>query len=300
MRAIKPIFIILILLIGNGCAEKPQVQTGKAGCPTLPPDGMECIPGGFYKLGTNRTDFKKELYELSAFAEHTVELSPFFIDRYEVTTEEYQRCVVAKKCNAVRSNYPQMRGAKQPQLKANWFEATAYCKTQGKRLPTEAEFEAASRGPQGEDYPWGNEPANCTRAVIKDEHGRGCPHMKDAKGFVPTPERFKDAGNTWEVGSRPIGRYGLYDMAGNAQEWVSDWFVDSLEKCGSACTEKNPKGPCAGKEKCTVSKQKLVKGGAWYWGQMSALAAVRRPYFPENDPPHHFGFRCVKDASVKN
>jgi len=96
------------------------------------------------------------------------------------------------------------------------------------------------------------------------------------------------------VGSRPAGRYGLFDMAGNAQEWVSDWFVASLERCGAACTGTNPRGPCQGAASCSVSKQKLVKGGSWFWGPKSALAAVRRPYDPKNDPPHHFGFRCAK------
>ncbi|MBV6493573.1 MAG: Hercynine oxygenase [Turneriella sp.] len=289
-------FLIVVNLSLLSCAENPKSLQGGVACPKVIPNNMACIPGGMFKLGTNRSDFKKELAELSAFKEHTVELSTFLIDKYEVTTEEYQACVAEKKCTQARSNYPQMRGAKQPQLKANWYQASAYCKAQGKRLPTEAEFEAASRGPEGEDYPWGNAVATCAHAVIKEAAGRGCPSMKAQKGFVPTPERFADSGNTWEVGSRPAGRYGLFDMAGNAQEWVSDWFVDSLEKCGSACTGKNPQGPCAGKDDCIQSKQKLVKGGAWYWGPMSALAAVRRPYIPKNEPPHHFGFRCVMEV----
>ncbi|MBN8220244.1 MAG: SUMF1/EgtB/PvdO family nonheme iron enzyme [Spirochaetes bacterium] len=276
---------LLALLLA--CSPKAAQREGGGDCPKEIPAGMACIPGGTYTLGTNRKDFKKELPELTAFAEHKAELSAFLIDKYEVTTREYQACVGAKQCSFTQSNYPHMRGPAQPQLKANWFQADAYCRAQGKRLPTEAEFEAASRGPQGEDYPWGNEPATCERAIIQEQEGRGCPSKKAEKGFLPTPQKFEHTGNTWEVGSRPVGRYGLYDMAGNAQEWVSDWFVESLAKCGAACTGRNPQGP-------GPTKQKLVKGGSWYWGPMSALAAVRRPYEPKNDPPHHFGFRCAK------
>lgn len=286
------------MTVGLVCAPKSSTpSTAASGCPKDIPAGMSCIPAGTYILGTNNTDFKKELAELTAFPEHKVELSAFLIDRFEVTTAEYQLCVRQGKCTFTQSNYPQMRGEKQPQLKANWFQASAYCRAQGKRLPTEAEFEAASRGPEGELYPWGNEPATCERAIIQEKEGRGCPSKKGEKGFLPTPEKFASTGNTWEVGSRPVGRYGLYDMAGNAQEWVSDWYVESFARCGAACSGHDPQGPCAGAETCAASKRKLVKGGAWYWGAMSALAAVRRPYEPKNDPPHHFGFRCVKSVS---
>ncbi|NUQ37579.1 MAG: SUMF1/EgtB/PvdO family nonheme iron enzyme, partial [Caldilineales bacterium] len=131
-------------------------------------------------------------------------------------------------------------------------------------------------------------------AVIRDAGGRGCARM-DGPGKNETPARFAHTGNTWDVGSRPAGRYGLFDMAGNAQEWVSDWFAPTLARCGSGCIGHDPKGPCQGADKCAPFRLKLVKGGAWYWGPISARAAARRPHVPHNRPPHHFGFRCARD-----
>lgn len=272
---------------------RDHTESAPVACPAVLPQGMSCVPGGEFLVGSNQKDWARENPELSAFAEHRVTLSTFLIDQFEVTTEQYQACVKSGSCTAARSNYPHMRGARQPQLKANWFQAAAYCSAAGKRLPTEAEFEAASRGPTGEVYPWGNEVANCQLAIIADRTGRGCAGHS-GEGKLPTPARFAKTGNTWNVGSRPAGRYGLFDMAGNAQEWVSDWFSPTLKACGEACAGRNPRGPCAGAMRCPGFTRKLVKGGAWYWGPISARAAARRPYGPKNSPPHHFGFRCAK------
>lgn len=289
--------IALALLAGLAClwlSCRPLDAERFKECPDDPPPDMGCVPGGRFVVGSNATDWKKENPELSSFAEHTVTLTTFLIDRTEVTTEQYQACVAAGRCTAQRSNYPHMRGARQPMLKANWFQARDYCRFRGKRLPTEAEFEAASRGPRGETYPWGDEIATCRLAIIKDSTGRGCKGHA-GKGINPTPAKYDHTGNTRDVGSLPPGRYGLYDMAGNAQEWVADWFAPDLKRCGDACLGINPLGPCDGADRCPGFKQKLVKGGSWYWGPISARAAARRPYWPKNSPPHHFGFRCVMD-----
>ena len=225
-------------------------------------------------------------------------LSTFLLDQFEVTTREYQECVRSRNCTSAISNYPQMRGLDQPQLKVNWFQARDYCQKKGKRLPTEAEFEAASRGPEGEVYPWGNQKADCERAVIFTHLGRGC------------TQAFGKNGNTQRVGSRPAGRYGLYDMAGNAHEWVNDWYEKDYKKCEEDCLvqdireyprslprqepQRNPKGPCQGKDECPGYAEKSVKGGSWYWHWDWARASKRRSYLPLNDPPHHFGFRCAR------
>ncbi len=264
-------------------------------CPEQVPDDMSCIPGGRFLLGSNATDWKQENYDLSAFKEHTIVLSTFLIDRYEVTTEQYQACVSAGKCQPQHSNYPHLRSARQPQLKVTWYQAKAYCEAQGKRLPTEAEFEAASRGPDGDIYPWGNAVATCQYAIIKDETGRGCKGHR-GKGWHATPERFQATGATWDVGSRGPYRYGLFDMSGNAQEWVADWFAPTLEACGEGCRGRDPKGPCDGADHCPGRHEKLVKGGSWYWGPIAARAASRRPHVPENNPIHHFGFRCARSV----
>ncbi len=294
----KQIFIPVLLLIFpiiTQCQPLHPDEESTIPCPFSVPPEMSCVPGGNFLLGSNLSDWKQENYDLSAFPEHRVELSTFLIDKYEVTTQDYQACMAMGKCERQWSNYTHLREPLQPQLKANWYQAKQYCEAKGKRLPSEAEFEAASRGPDGEMYPWGNEPATCEHAIIKDETGRGCKGHR-GKGWHPTPPVRAATGATWDVGSRPVYRYGLYDMAGNAQEWVSDWFAPTLKACGKNCSGKNPKGPCNGAEKCSGFDEKLVKGGSWYWGAIAARAAARRPHFPGNSPPHHFGFRCAKSV----
>lgn len=294
LASAPPFFLLSILLsFWSSCAPAMSRPSSGGDCPSDVPADMACIPGGRFLLGSNETDWKKENWDLSSFAEHTVELSTFLIDKYEVTTEQYQACIAAGRCERQLTNYPHLREPKMPQMKVNWYQAQAYCKAQGKRLPTEAEFEAASRGPDGEAHPWGNAPATCEYAIIKDETGRGCKGHK-APGWHATPESFRETGATWDVGSKGPYRYGLYDMSGNAQEWVSDWFAPTLEACGAACTGRDPQGPCAGADHCPGFDEKLVKGGSWYWGPIAARAAARRPHFPKNQPIHHFGFRCAK------
>ena len=245
-------------------------------CPRAVVKGMACIPGGEYIVGNNSEKWPDEK------PKHRVLLSTFLIDIYEVTTAKYQECVKERNCSHARSNYKHMRGGQHPQIKVNWYQARDYCRFLGKRLPTEAEFEAASRGSEGETYPWGDQEADCSRAIIFTLLGRGC------------TEQFADIGSTQAVGSRPSNRFGLYDMAGNAHEWVHDWYEKSYTKCGENCMGKDPKGPCNGRDHCPGYAQKVVKGGSWYWNWEWARASKRRAYPPENSPPHHFGFRCVR------
>lgn len=213
-------------------------------------------------------------------------MQTYYMDIYEVTYGDYQACVKEKKCPRSHPYYNDYDRPKQPMVGMTWYNASQFCKALGKHLPTEAEWEKAARGPDGNVFPWGNEMADCTRAVIFDKTGRGCGTPKKP----PNPEK----GRTLEVGTRPVGAYGLYDMSGNAWEWVADWFTSSWAKCGKACQGPDPKGPCGGKEPCDGFTQKLVKGGSWYWPPHMATAVWRRPHFPNNkNPYHHFGFRCA-------
>ena len=237
---------------------------------------MSCISGGKFFIGSNSSKWRDEN------PLHKVFLSSYLIDQFEVTTKEYQQCVKKNICTSAIANYRQMRKDDQPQLKVSWYQAREYCQKKGKRLPTEAEFEAASRGKEGDIYPWGNKEADCLKAVIFAGDGRGC------------SDSYGKKGSTNKVGSRKVGRYNLYDMAGNAHEWVNDWYEKDYQKCGKNCLGRNPKGPCQGKDDCFGYEKKSVKGGSWYWGYEWARASKRRAYFPHNKPPHHFGFRCAK------
>ncbi len=245
------------------------------------PDEMACIPGGVFIRGTDEGDE-------NARPRADVWVQTFWMDKNEVTYAEYKACEKAGKCPKSGPQYVDFDRPKQPINGVSWFDAKAYCEAQGKRLPTEAEWEKAARGTDGRLYPWGDEEATCELAIIKGKtEGRGCGLEK--KGKKP------DTGRPWEIGSRPPNQYGLYDMSGNSFEWVHDWYTRSYAECGAACEGVNPRGPCDGADECPGYKHKTVRGGSWYWPAKNATTIFRRAHVPNNQPFHHFGFRCAAD-----
>lgn len=242
------------------------------------PVGMACVPAGPFLRGS---DDGPENTRPAA----RVWLQTYYMDLNEVTYAEYKACVKARRCDPSGPGYTDFDRPRQPINGIRWFDADKYCKAQGKRLPSEAQWEKAARGPDGAMHPWGDAPATCERAIIKDETGRSC----GVKKLHSKPE----TGRPFEVGSRPAYRYGLFDMAGNSWEWVADWYARDYAECGADCVGVEPRGPCQGAETCAGFKRKLVRGGSWYWDAAHATAIYRRPHWPENQPFHHFGFRCA-------
>ena len=242
------------------------------------PAGMACVPAGPFVRGS---DDGPENTRPAA----RVWLQTFYMDLNEVTYAEYKACVKARRCDPSGPGYTDFDRPRQPINGIRWFDADKYCRAQGKRLPSEAQWEKAARGPDGAMHPWGDEPATCERAIIKDETGRSC----GVKKLYSKPE----TGRPFEVGSRPAYRYGLFDMAGNSWEWVADWYARDYAECGADCVGVEPRGPCQAAEACPGFKRKLVRGGSWYWDAAHATAIYRRPHWPENQPFHHFGFRCA-------
>lgn len=247
------------------------------------PEGMACIPGGPFIRGSD--DGRN-----NARPAQTIWLQTFYMDLYEVTYADYKACQATKECLRGGPLYNDFSRADQPIVGPSWFAAVRYCEVKGKRLPTESQWEKAARGPDGNRYPWGDEEATCDLAVIKDERGRSC----------GVDKRFEHPkkGRTFVIGTRPPGAYGLYDMAGNAWEWVYDWASPSWEACGEACQGTDPLGPCGGKGKDTCGKveKRVVKGGSWYWDASYATGYHRRTHYPHNLNSvefHHFGFRCA-------
>ncbi len=161
---------------------------------------MVLIPAGEFIMG-------EDFFKKSAGPRHAVHLDDYQIDLYDVTNAHYQRFVEATKRappSHWNGNYFPPGKANHPVTFVNWFDADAYCRWAGKRLPTEAEWEKAARGSDGRIFPWGSK-------------------YEPKRANVP-PEEIKD---TTPVNAFPEGRspYGLYDMSGNVFQWTADWFL---------------------------------------------------------------------------
>ncbi|HEU4583447.1 MAG TPA: SUMF1/EgtB/PvdO family nonheme iron enzyme [Polyangiaceae bacterium] len=169
--------------------------------PTQPPKGMVFVPGGYFEMGPPRS------VTLGKAPERT-RVSPFFLDRTEVTVEAYRACVKGGTCAVSEHQEGCNFTAKKPRLQhpmncITKTQAEQYCAAQGKRLPTAAEWEFAARGTDGRIYPWGNEAATeqlCWQGRAGATFEATCP-----------------------VGSFPNGAspFGALDMAGNVAEWTS-------------------------------------------------------------------------------
>ncbi len=223
--------------------------------PALPP-GMAYVPAGEFMMGRDEKDGGDE-YERPA---HKVAVKSFFIDLYEVTCEEYKKCVDEKKCQSpqgwVSGNY-EAGAARHPVTGVNWDDANAYAKWSGKRLPTEEEWEYAARGGDGRRYPWGNE---------------WKPEFANANG---ASSGMADVGSY--KGASP---FGAFDMVGNAWEWTASAL----------------KPYPGGKLLKVGSDKKVIRGGSFQTKKETATTTYRFPYGARGQSSYATsGFRCAKD-----
>ena len=225
-------------------------------------DEMVKVPAGPFLMGSDK---KVDRNAYSAeLPQRNIHLDAYEIDKFEVTTVQYLKYVLAKDLPPLidwqydGGNFQETM-ASHPVMHVSWADADAYCKWAGKRLPTEAEWEKAARGEDGRIYPWGNQPAGLSRANFGRTGLSGPVRDRPERLLLYPPiisvDKYDNA----------VGPYGTFQMAGNVAEWVADWYDKEYYK---TAPDRNPKGP----EKGT---QKSFRGGGWIDSTPSVRGAKR-------------------------
>src|SRR5579884_687968 len=245
-------------------------------------DEMVRIPAGTFLMGSNRQQ-DRNAYQ-PEFPQHRVYLDAYDIDKYEVTALQFLRFVLATdRPPLIDWRYDggnfQETMAHHPVMHVSWYDADAYCKWAGKRLPTEAEWEKAARGEDGRIYPWGNQPAGLSRANFGRTGLSGPVRDRPERLLLYPPiisvDKYENA----------VSPYGVFQMAGNVAEWVADWYDPAYYKIAP---EKNPKGPERG-------TQKAFRGGGWIDSTPAVRVAQRNGTDP-NTKMNWLGFRCAREV----
>lgn len=315
-------------------------KDGRAQLSASPEGDMVRIPGGLMLMGRPGDDIKRD-----DFPVHLVFVPPFLIDKYEVTNREYQEFVdyvkktgdasmehpdapPLKKHDAEGWQHKDLSGPDQPVVGIDWFDAYAFAKWKGKRLPSEAEWEYAARGNDGRGFPWGDNPGP-DRVSINTDPGRrflaeemdrqnppqpveqpgGCACMKEEP---PPPPPTQLPSRTWAVkqllppealaavengkldwDKEFVSPFGVFHMSGNASEWVADvyqaTFYAETPVLAPVCTNAPDEG--------VVSR--LCRGGSYLSTTPDEFAAFTRVMVNGGSvrglgKRPHTGLRCAR------
>jgi len=276
-------------IVGEDGAEMVLIPPGEFWMGNTP-EGLEAVRD-FCKQNPKLIVCTDGRYERDEVPRRRVTLDAFYLDRFEVrnaqfagfvratghrTLAEVRREALVWRLEGGRTQPARVANAywrwpsgpgstaepTHPVVQVSWNDAAAYCKWAGKRLPTEAEWEKAARGPDGSRYPWGDA-WDATRA--------------NSGAMVR---------RTTPVGSYPQGAspYGVQDMAGNVREWVADWYAEDYYKRGPT---RNPLGPETG-------EFRVLRGSSWIDHFTSVRTTHRLPIDPAIST-NTTGFRCTRD-----
>jgi formylglycine-generating enzyme required for sulfatase activity len=282
-------------------------------------DGMTLvfIPGGEYTLGSNDEDIEWAVQQCSKFMPecsassfehekplHTVWLDAFWIDQTEITVAMFSEFIEATgyQTEAERVQYSLIFDEEEwvltrdldwkhpyepdepaadsdPVVHVSWYDAWSYCQWADRRLPTEAEWEAAARGDDLRRFPWGDTLPIGTMVNLADRNAEDTPWRNEAvdDGFVAAAPA-----GSYEDGASP---FGVLNMGGNVQEWVYDTYSSNFNLPDDA---ENPFN-------VSVGRGRVIRGGSFATIITSARAA-RRSWSDPATTSNDYGFRCVSSA----
>ncbi len=269
--------------------------------------GSEMIQagGGITIIGTNDEEIQTALDRcapedecsaedaVDAVPEHMVLIDAYQIEVYEVANDQYaaflntlgpdahldgcmgEQCILTQEEDPAsgivfdgEAYAPAPDADALPVSHVSWYGAQAYCQSLERRLPTEAEWELAARGPGLTIYPWGEE----------FDPNRANAAAADAGGLVAVDEYPGGASH-----------YGLFNVVGNVAEWTGDWYAaDYYATVGEEEVQENPTGPETGEER-------VVRGGSWQDAPFYARGPQRAALPPDAMLPT-VGFRCAQDG----
>jgi len=232
-------------------------------------DAMMSIPAGDFLMGNDQGQNSEKPVR-------QIYLDAYWIDKYEVPMAQFYAFVAATGHREPRlAGYLALASVDlatfvapaNPVVGVSWEDARAYCQWQGKRLPSEAEWEKAAKGRRQRMWPWGNMPnPQLTNLDGVEDH---------FQGTAPV--------DSFQAGRSP---YGVFNMTGNAMEWVNDWYD---ERYYAVMPPKNPPSPSIGDEK-------VIRGGSWHDSFRYAHTYSRFKMLPEYRDAT-IGFRCARSAS---
>lgn len=252
---------------------------------TVVPAPAIAIAAGHFLMGTMRKDefpyAMETQFDDTELPQHRVWLDAYRIDRDEVSLGEFLAFLLQTKrpvsaelrkvlWHVLSIHFvPDAVLARWPALYVTWKEAADFCAFHGKRLPTEAEWEKAARGPEGQLFPWGDRDPAPGLAVFGQYHAHEIP-------LVAAVDSGEDGQSV----------YGVRHLSGNVAEWIQDWFgIDYY----SVTPDHNPRGPITG-------RYKGLRGGSWKSKPNMLRAPTRSGAAPTHRAPT-VGFRCAADAA---